>query len=423
MRTLTLLAVFCLYSAGPLAGVSVLSHEEMVDIVWDSEIWPIIQSHFPGASAEEIKKARAFAYGGSVIQDVGYYPLGNQEFTNYVHYIRTGDFVAWMIREARTRNELAFALGALSHYAADIHGHQAVNFSVPIVYPKLRKQYGTWVTYEDDREAHLRTEFSFDVLEVAKHRYNSQQYHDFIGFDVSEDLMERAFQDTYGLPMDDLLHYDDLTLETFRFAIAKVIPEMTQVALATNKPRVHHEKEDSAKKEFLYHLSRTDYEREFGTKYRRPGIFARILGLLIRLIPFGPAKILGYRNPTPEAEDLYFRSMDKAVAEYHELLTRVKVGELDFPNRNFDTGRRTHRGDYALCDRTYLALLERLAKDRFRHLTPAVKADVLEFYSEPIPAVGALKPGDQEKLQKALAELKNISIATPRASATKKIQE
>ena len=423
MRALTLLAVFCLYSAGPLAGVSVLSHEEMVDIAWDSEIWPIIQSRFPGASAEEIKKARAFAYGGSVIQDVGYYPLGNQEFTNYLHYIRTGDFVAWMIREARTRNELAFALGALSHYAADIHGHQAVNFSVPIVYPKLRKKYGTWVTYEDDREAHLRTEFSFDVLEVAKHRYNSQQYHDFIGFDVSEDLMERAFQDTYGLPMDDLLHYDDLTLETFRFAIAKIIPEMTQVALATNKPRVHHEKEDSAKKEFLYHLSRTDYEREFGTKYRRPGIFARILGFLIRLIPFGPAKILGYRTPTPEAEDHYFRSMDKAVAEYHELLTRVKVGELDFSNRNFDTGRRTHRGDYALCDRTYLALLERLAKDRFRHLTSAVKADVLEFYSEPIPAVRALKPGDQEKLQKALVELKNISISTPRASATKRIQE
>jgi hypothetical protein len=186
---------------------------------------------------------------------------------------------------------------------------------------------------------------------------------------------------------------------------------------------VHHEKEDSAKKEFLYHLSRTDYEREFGTKYRRPGIFARILGFLIRLIPFGPTKILGYRTPTPEAEDHYFRSMDKAVAEYDELLARVNVGELDFPNRNFDTGRRTHRGDYALCDRTYLALLERLAKDRFRHLTPAVKADVLEFYSEPIPAVGALKPGDQEKLQKALAELKNISIATPRASATKKIQE
>jgi hypothetical protein len=177
-----------------------------------------------------MKKAHAFAYGGAVIQDVGYYPLGNQLFTNFLHYVRTGDFVAWMIRDARDINEYAFALGALSHYAADAWGHSAVNLSVPILYPKLRHQFGNWVTYQDDHEAHLRTEFSFDVLEVAKHRYNSQQYHDFIGFQVSEGLLERAFQDTYGIPMDTLLHYDDLTLETFRFAVGRVVPEMTEVA-------------------------------------------------------------------------------------------------------------------------------------------------------------------------------------------------
>jgi hypothetical protein len=302
-------------------------------------------------------------------------------------------------------NEYAFALGALSHYSGDTLGHAAVNLSVPILYPKLRVRYGDWITYEDDHEAHLRTEFSFDVLEVAKHRYNGQQYHDFIGFDVSEDLLERAFLDTYGIPMDMLLHYDDLTLETFRFAVAKVIPEMTEVALATNRPEVSHERSDSAKKEFVYHLSRADYEKQFGTKYRRPGLFARILAFLLKLIPFGPARILGYRNPTPQAEDHYFRSMDRAIDQYHALLHQVKVGDLAFPNRNFDTGELTRAGDYTLCDRTYVAYVLRLREDHFRHLTPSVKADVLAYFRQGLPANGSIKNKDWKKMTVALQEL------------------
>jgi hypothetical protein len=398
---LAVLVLFC----EPLTAVSVLSHEEMIDVTWESDIRPMLLARFPDATDEQLKKAHSFAYGGSVIQDLGYYPLGNQLFTNFLHYVRTGDFVAWMIRDARDINEYAFALGALSHYPADTFGHVAVNVSEPILYPKIREQYGDWVTYEDDHEAHLRTEFSFDVLEVAKHRYNAQQYHDFIGFDVSEDLLERAFQDTYGIPMDVLLRYDDLTLETFRFAVAKVIPEMTQVALATNRPKVTHERQDAAKREFVYHLSRADYERQFGNKYRRPGFFARVLGFLIKLIPFGPAKILGYRNPTPQAEDNFFRSMDKAMDEYHLLLRQVRTGNLDFPNRNFDTGRLTRAGEYALSDRTYVAYVERLRKDHYRHLTPSVKADVLAYFSQGIPANGSIKNKDWKKLNATLQEL------------------
>lgn len=412
-RKLSWLLTIILVLAAPLAAVSVLSHEEMVDIFWQSDIRSILLARFPDSTPEQLQSARAFAYGGSVVQDVGYYPLGNQLFTNYLHYVRTGDFVSVMIRDARNLDELAFALGALSHYAADTQGHQAVNSSVPLLYPKLRKKFGDIVTYEDDHEAHLRTEFSFDVLEVAKHRYNTQQYHDFIGFDVSEELMERAFQDTYGMPMDDLLHYDDLTLETFRFAVAKVIPEMTEVALATHKPDLGHEKNDVAKKQFLYHLSRTDYEKEFGTKYRRPGFFARILGFIIQLIPFGPAKVLGYRNPTPQSEDFYFRSMDRAVAEFRRLLGQVKTGNLEFPNRNFDTGQLTRPGEYVLCDRTYAALVERLAKDKYRHLNPAAKADILAFFASGIPPLGNIKPRDRERLQKTIDELKNQPVQTP----------
>ncbi|HVO64077.1 MAG TPA: zinc dependent phospholipase C family protein [Terriglobales bacterium] len=402
---LTVVLALVSLTCAPSGAVSVLSHEEMIDVTWQSDIRPLLLARFPGISEEQLKKAHSFAYGGSLIQDVGYYPLGNQLFTNFLHYVRTGDFVACMIREARDVNEYAFALGALSHYAADNWGHAAVNLSVPILYSKLRDQYGDWVTYEDDHEAHLRTEFSFDVLEVAKHRYTSMQYHDFIGFDVSEDVLERAFQKTYGIPMDMLLHYDDLTLETFRFAIGKVIPEMTEVALATNRPKVTHERQDQAKKEFIYHLSRADYEKQFGNKYRRPGIFARILGFLIKLIPFGPAKILGYRNPTPKSEDYYFRAMDKAIDEYRQLLQQVRLNKLDFADRNFDTGRLTRAGEYTLCDRTYVALAERLAEDHFHHLTPAVQADVLHYFGQGIPANGSIKNKDWKKVQVALQEL------------------
>ena len=403
--------------AAPAVAVSVLSHEEMIDTAWQSEILPLLTARFPDATSEQLKGAHAFAYGGSLIQDVGYYPLGNKFYTNLLHYVRTGDFVCFLLRDARNLNEYAFALGALSHYAADSWGHASVNRAEPILYPRLRQKYGDWVTYEDNHDAHLRTEFSFDVLEVAKHRYNSQQYHDFIGFDVSEDLLERAFQDTYGLKMDELLHYDDLTLETFRFAVGKVVPEMTEVALATNRPEVTHEHPDHAKKEFLYHLSRADYEKQFGNKYRRPGIFARILGFIIKLFPFGPAKILGYRNPTPQAEDYYFRSMDEAMNQYRLFLHEVKAGRLELPNRNFDTGSPTRLGEYALCDRTYAELLRRLARHEFRDTNPALTSNIIVFFGDAPRQTKSMNNRGWGRTRTELLALEHCRIAAPSGQA------
>ena len=347
-----LLTCSVLIISQPLSGYSVLSHEEVIDLMWDSDISPALLKRFPHATPEELKKAHAFAYGGSVIQDVGYYPLGNHKFTDMLHYVRTGDFLAVMIRDSHNLNECAFALGALSHYAADSWGHDAINRSVPIAYPKLHARYDGWATYEDDRRAHLNTEFSFDVLEVAKHRYEAQKYHDFIGFQVSEDLLERAFLDTYGIPLDDFLHYDNLTFGTFRFTISKIIPEATQIAIASRKHEIGKEKQDAARQQFLYRLSRADYEKEFGTQYRRPGIFARILGFILKLIPLGPAKVLGYKTPTPATEDLYFRSMDNVLRQYHLLLQHTDARDLAFAKRNLDTGELTRSGQYTLADRT-----------------------------------------------------------------------
>ena len=393
-----------------LFGYSVLSHEELIDISWDTTIRPALLKRFPSATEEEVQKAHAYAYGGCVIQDIGYYPFGNHEFTNLLHYVRSGDFVAWMLREARDVNEYAFALGALAHYVADIWGHPAVNAGVSIQYPKLRAKFGKLVTFEDDPAAHLKTEFSFDVLQVAKRRYISTQYHDFIGFEVSQDLLERAFRDTYGIRVDDLLKAEDLTIGSFRFGVSRVIPEMTQVALATRQHENMPELNDQARKKFLYRLSRADYEKEFGAKYRRPGVFARILAFFLRIIPrFGPFKPLAYRDPTPQTEDLYFRSMNDVVDNYSRMVNEAATGDPNFPNRNLDTGDVTRAGDYKLTDEAYASLVRRLSKHRFANVTPALQANILKFFSIG-PANRSLKKHKWRETQAALIALKAANL-------------
>jgi zinc dependent phospholipase C len=409
IKSIAVLLCFGMMAVVPLSGYSVLSHEELIDMAWQSDIRPALLKRFPNTSAEDLKKAHAFAYGGSVIQDIGYYPFGSHEFTNLLHYVRTGDFVAWMIRDARDVNEFAFALGALSHYAADSWGHPAVNAGVAIEYPKLRNRYGDAVTYEEDPEAHLKTEFSFDVVQVAKHRYFSQQYHDFIGFEVSQSLMERAFEDTYGIPTKDLLRDEDVSIASYRFAIGQVIPEMTQVALASRKTHVG-EKNDPARQEFLYHLSRADYEKDFGAKYRKPGFFARVIAFLLKLIPkFGPFKALAYKDPTPQTEDRYFKSMDNVVSEYHKLVQQVDAKDLQIPNRNLDTGDPTIAAKYKLADEAYDDLVRRLAKDNFANVTPALKENILNYFASG-PALDSVKGKQRKETESALRALKAAPV-------------
>lgn len=404
-----LIATALIFAPPQLTAYSVLSHEELIDISWESDIQPAIKKRFPNATPEQLNEAHAYAYGGSVIQDLGYYPFGNHYFTDLLHYVRTGDFVAWMLRDANSINEFAFALGALSHYASDAWGHPAVNAGVGIEYPKLRAQFGKIVTYEDDPEAHLETEFSFDVVQVAQHRYTGQQYHDFIGFQVSEGLLERAFQDTYGIKVDDLLRWDDLTLETYRFSVSRVIPEMTQVALASRKHKPVNEPHDQARAVFLYHLSRADYEREWGTNYRKPGVFAKIIAFLLKLIPkFGPFKTLKYKDPTAQTEDLYIKSMDAVVHQYHRLVQEVDAGNYHFQNRNLDTGAPTRAGQYWLADRTYSQLVRDLEKRQFVGVTPPLKASLLEFFDS--GHVWLKRNKDLRQTEVAVGELKRLDM-------------
>src|ERR1700680_1874119 len=230
-----------LMCSGGSSAYSVLTHEEIVDLVWSNEIRPLLLKRYPGLSEDQIKEAHAYAYGGAVIQDLGYYPFGSREFSNLVHYVRSGDFVHELLLESQDANEYAFALGALSHYASDIAGHPAVNQAVAIEYPKLRAKYGKSVRYAEDKTAHLKIEFGFDTVQVAKNRYASQQYHDFIGFQVSKSLLERVFPVVYGVELKDVLTHEDLAVGSYRFAVSRLIPQMTQVALQTHKKNIMKE--------------------------------------------------------------------------------------------------------------------------------------------------------------------------------------
>src|SRR5580765_1298214 len=328
LRVGALLVLVLVCSTGSLA-YSVLTHEQIVDLVWTDYLSPLILQRFPALTEDQLKQAHGYAYGGAVIQDLGYYPFGSREFSNLVHYVRSGDFVRELLLESRDVNEYAFALGALSHYASDIAGHPAVNQAVAIDYPKLRAKFGKSVRYAQGKTAHLKTEFGFDTVQVAKNRYASQQYHDFIGFQVSKPLLERVFPVVYGVELKDVLPNEDLAVGSYRFAISRLIPQMTQVALQTHKKELMRETPNFSKQKFLYRLSRSDYERQWGKDYVKPGFGTRALSTFLRYMPkIGPFKGLAFDNPTPQTEDMYIKSINTTVDQYRAFLEEVGTDRL-----------------------------------------------------------------------------------------------
>ena len=406
---------------GDLYAYSVLTHMEIVDLLWTDGIRPLLLKHNPELTEEQITEAHAYAYGGSVIQDLGYYPFGSSEFSNLAHYIRSGDFVRELLVESQDANEYAFALGALSHYASDIAGHPAVNLAVGIEYPKLQAKYGKSVRFAQDKTAHLRIEFGFDMLQVAKNRYASEHYHDFIGFQVSKALLERVFPVVYGVELKDVLPREDLTIGSYRFAIAKLIPEMTQIALQTHKKDLLLEVPSSAKQKFLYRLSRSDYEKEWGKDYLKPGIVSRIVATLMRFMPkVGPFKAMAFKNPTPATEELYFKSINTTVDQYRAFLDQVRTNSPVLPNRDLDDGKSTVSGEYSLADDAYAGLLIRQSERKFDLTTPSIRANILSFYANFSAPSGTKKDRMRgQRILTALEQLKRVSPVPALASSPK----
>jgi hypothetical protein len=411
MRIGTVLLIV-LMSCSSSSAYSVLTHEEIVDLLWTDQIRPLLLKQYPGLTEDQITEAHAYAYGGAVIQDLGYYPFGSREFSDLVHYVRSGDFVRQLLIESQDVNEYAFALGALSHYASDIAGHPAVNQSVAIQYPKLRAKYGKSVRYAQDKTAHLKTEFGFDTVQVAKNRYASQQYHDFIGFQVSKSLLERVFPVVYGLELKDVLAHEDMAVGSYRFAVSRLIPQMTKVALQTHKKDLMRETPNFAKRKFLYRLSRSNYEKEWGKDYVKPGVGTRILSTLLRYMPkIGPFKGLAFNNPTPQTEDLYIKSINTTVDQYRAFLEEVRTDTLVLANCDFDTGQPTKAAEYSLTDVTYAKLLARLADHKFDRASPELRDNILQFYADLSAPIETKK--DEVRWQAVLTELDQLKAVAP----------
>ena len=417
IRFFLLLVVAIVLLAPAADSYSVLSHEQIVDLAWKDHIVPALLHRYPGATPDELKVAHAYAYGGCVVQDMGYYPFGNHHFSDLVHYVRSGDFVTALLRESRNLSEYAFALGALAHYASDTMGHPAVNRSVPIEFPKLKRKYGDVVTYGQDHQAHIRTEFGFDVVQVAKNRYTSDAYHEFIGFAVAKESLARAFLDTYGFDIGEIFPDEERTIGSFRWAVGELIPKMTKVALATREKQIVKEYPSFERQKFLYHLSRSQYEHDWGKNYQRPGFGTRLLAFLIRLLPkIGPLKSLDIKNPTQETEQLYLASMNKSVELYNRLVDETAHGNVQFANKDFDTGRPTRPGEYRMCDDAYAFVVHKLAEHHFSGLKASLRSELLRFYASADPAPQFKKKKDREdweKLQGELAELRAVPAGNP----------
>ena len=339
-----------------------LAHESNIDALWNARIRPLLLARYPRTSAAALQQARAYAYGGSVIQDLGYYPFGSHLFTNLLHYEKTGAFVEAMLRDASDVDEYAFAIGALCHYASDDEGHLiAVNRAVPLMYPKLRRRFGDVVPYGQAKKEHILVEFAFDVLLVAHGGYELQAYHDFIGFKMAKPLLERAFRETYGLEMKDLFVSEDLAVGTFRHAVGTTIPNVTKVAWDKKQEDIQRTTPGTLREKFVLTLPRAVYDARYGTDYAKPHGVAKVLGWLYVLVPkIGPLRPLAFKVPSPEAERLFLESMTRSRERFAAALDELRDGRLRLANLNLDLGKPAVPGQYQLADRTHAELRKKL---------------------------------------------------------------
>lgn len=418
-------------------GYSVLGHEALIDAAWQSYFVPALLRRYPNATPAQLREAHAYAYGGSVVQDMGYYPLGNAFFSKLTHYVRSGDFVETLLDDSRNIDEYAFALGALSHYVADNTGHPlAVNPSVPMMYPRLRKEYGNRVTYEEDPTAHIMTEFSFDVLQITGAGYLPRTYHNFIGFRVPKSLLNRAIEDTYGLKLGNRFWFEGLSLCIYKLSASETIPDLSQILWQQKKKRLFRVNPQIVTARFAYRLSPQSYERpsrkngkfhrlepwawhwKAAAKHANVRLFSRVLVLMVEVLPkVGPLRTLEFKPPTVAVQDLFIDSFDVTVARYESDLTRLSRNNLELPNENLDTGKPVQAGQYFLADQTYAKLLHDLSEHHFCGITSELRNNILSFYVNlDAPIITKEHPRKWQRTLREIAALKSSQVQTQMAS-------
>ena len=394
------------------AGYSVLTHEAIIDATWGDSIRPLLLKRFPGATRDELRTAHAYAYGGAIIQDMGYYPFGSHFFSDLTHYVRSGDFVEALFAEATSLDEYAFALGSLAHYAADNTGHPVgTNRAVAVMFPKLRKKFGRSVTYGQDPVAHLKVEFSFDVEEVAEGLYAPEAYHDFIGFEVAKPLLERAFARTYSLEMKSVFFDEDLALGTYRHTVYSLLPRMSKIAWQLKKDEIQKTEPSITRRTFIYNVSRSSYRKRWGDVYEKPGLGARIWAFILRLMPkIGPFKALAFTPPTPAVQNMFMRSFNDTLDRYRCFLALHKEGSLHLANENFDTGEPIRPGAYPMTDHAYAKLVEKV---HGKPISDDLRTNILAFYADLNAPLDTKR--DKKNWAKLLHELDSLKNPPPDA--------
>ena len=388
MRFLRFLPLLLLLApAAPAAAYSVLTHQSIIDSTWDRRLLPLLQQRYPGATPRQQDLARSYAYGGAIVQDMGYYPLGADLFTNLTHYVRSGDFVRNLLRAANTRNEYAFALGALAHYASDNVGHpEATNLILPTVYPKPRVEYGPVVTYEQAPINHSELEFCFDVVQIAAGRYRTNTFHKHIGFRVSKPLLRRAFAQTYGLKVRQLQLSFGVSVGVYRLAVNHVLPLVARAAWFSQRQKLREVSPYIRQRAAAYYASTPKQQKKYDRQYDVPGFGARLLSRVLDVLPkVGPLRDYAFKLPDAAGGARFHQSYRDALSFYGTLVreqpTDTAATTSKLPNTNLDTGQPTRPTDYVLADETYANLLRHLRQHKFAHLTPALRQNILAFYA------------------------------------------
>ena len=399
-----LIAPFC-------QGYSFLTHETLIDIAWDSSIKPLLLARYPNATPIELRDARAYAYGGSTIQDVGYYPFGHPFFSDLTHYVRSGDFITNLIHESQNINELAFSLGALSHYVGDTIGHRyAINISVPEEFQNLQSKYGSVVTYEQDPHAHIRTEFAFDVDQLGHGRFAPSGYFRHVGFKVPVPPVSRAFYDTYGIPLETVIGHEDRAFFTYEWSVRTLLPRVGYAEVLLHRKSFPADEDNADFQQYADRLKATDTAAHWDRyRKRKPSFLTRVFAVIIFITPkIGPFADLSIRGPMPDTEQDYVSSVNRATAEYAQLLDQLRnIGKNQFevPDLDLDTGFATKPGTYRLTDQTYATLIARVTTHTAK--PPAgLRQNILAFYADPnAPIATKRNPRQWKKVQDALAVL------------------
>jgi hypothetical protein len=456
--TTILLVAFIFPMCQPAGAYSLLTHEQLIDLTWKQSIVPLLLSRYPTLTPAQLEHARAYAYGGCVIQDIGYYPVGDASFSNLTHYVRSGDFVVNLFRNAGNADELAFAVGALSHYIGDTVGHaEATNLAVPVAFPKLREKYGDSVNYAEGQHQHVQTEFGFDINEIAQHHVAPVHYLRHVGLEVPVRQLALAYYQTYGLEIDFSSTRGRRTnVKGYRFAVHNFIP---RIAYAVTILHRHHEPPTVPSAEVTQiekEVAEVAAESDWDQYRRKAGIGTYSLAGLIFILPkFGPLKLAAVKDPTPETEAQYIHSVVMSTTALRRVLARftpppttratatlaaaadthsdpppsqplpanpnakqnVPRQSSDprhpLPNRDLDTGIVVKPGGYSLTDATYANLLHRLAQHPDKPVPPALKEDVQAYYANPdAPITTKKNPEQWTQVESDLAILHNIPTST-----------